>query len=90
MVDNVTRWRLQKINPTTDSFMIFDTLYGNSNIYNLSDLTENPKLKLEDAFVSGSSVYILMSNDKGLELNLLTKEVKPLKNNEYQQRARSK
>ena len=83
MVENVTRWKLLEINVEADSFLIFDGLYGNSHTYHLSDLTSNHKLELKDVLVFESSVYILMSNSKALRLNLLTKELSPIKKGEF-------
>lgn len=90
MVDNVTRWKLQEINLDSNNFQIFDSLYGNANIYHLADLVDNPKLNLEDAFVSGSYAYILMSNSKALEFNLLTKELTTINESKYLEKSRSK
>jgi len=78
MVDNITRWKLQEINQDNGSFLVFDSLYGNTNIYSLSDLISSSEVRLEDAFVSGAFVYLVMSNSKGLEINLLTKEIKSI------------
>lgn len=90
MIDKVTRWKLQEISIDADGFLILDTLYGNANIYRLADLVDNPKVKLEDVFVSGVSAYILMTNSEAIELNLLTKEITTIKKSDFIKKSRSK
>ena len=90
MIDKITRWKLQEVSTNADGFLILDTLYGNANIYRLADLVDNPKVKLEDVFVSGVSAYILMTNSEAIELNLLTKEITTIKKSDFVKKSRSK
>ena len=83
-IENITRWKLQGVNHEAGSFMIFDSLYGKTNIYHLSDFALNSQLALSDVVVSGHLVYMVAARAKVVELNLLTKEVKFLRKSEYQ------